>query len=637
MDEKHQTKEPEYILADEKEREEFLSHIGNFSSPERELFHKLAAAWQPLIPWERFVANAGLGISAGMQDLERLLNKLRTARIGLITTRYKEGSRHRQGIILARENSKRFWAAMVDEAFESLYESISHPLPLEGNLKEEGIDVPDHYLTTLDSEGIVHAMSPDSSEERAIYRIPSLEGEHLIVTSSNIRRFIGIAIAKIRYHLQSTNLLSETARVLDTSLMDIKNQVQNREPSFWLSFTGKVLQSRKVFASKGLKVGKSFYHCAQLLKLLIDGQIQDARKKKQEREERELDMKQLLEEMRQLEKPLCVQQEFTGRLEQFKEKYEDQFKDFQEAFYERFVKSQGKRTLPRIVIVDKGYIHRDRLYPHFYERFLDAASVLDQEYVDEMTRQLKTGNRNNSEIFYSKESFESDIESRVERIDSFVASLLKKPGMLGESIIHTAKQQKAAKTVDDLKDKLEAYFQPNSMRLKSYASVFALNLFEIFERAFTRLHVLHQLWIRITGKYESYKERYVGDYREDIRNRKQRGESLSQPTSRARRSSDTAEGGSPAERLARRTRTADASAGTASAGSGAGGGAGGRGAGAARRGRGSGRPSGAGTESPSRSSRRSAPPRKVERKPNPKHADDAWKDFSEGLSKLDDN
>ena len=76
-------------------------------------------------------------------------------------------------------------------------------------------------------------------------------------------------------------------------------------------------------------------------------------------------------------------------------------------------------------------------------------------------------------------------------------------------ILH-AKQNKLVKDVNELKQRLSVYFDPETMKPLPLYDWFNLRLLEIFEIAFERLPILRRIWIRLTGKYESFRSRYVG-------------------------------------------------------------------------------------------------------------------------------
>lgn len=501
-------KRPAYIDLGDREREEFLSQRGNFTPDERTIFRELAGSWEPRIDYDRFIKR--VRETGGAALVKSLMSKLYQARVGILRTKVIDGERRPVSLLLLEEGGFDFYFEALQEAFVNLNDSIVNPLPLASRLTEQGLEVPEGYVTTVDNEALAGCFKEKREEERKILGLNSLNGAVLLLPNNNLRTFINIAILKIRYYMSNTSLLESMAKYQDTSLMAIKQNLGGKEPSFWLNLTSTIVDKRKELqSSRNVSIDKDFYHAAYLLRRLVTAQIEEAKERKQQQKERELDLETVAMTIKRSETPLLDQGEVNEIIDRSAEKYGDDRDSFREEFYERYVHAKGKRSLPKVVMVDSMYIHRDNFYPVFLERFQVVGSELRRHYKEKMETELKAGGAGGNPVFFSHENFENDIRDEVERRDSFVSAVLSKPAVLAEAVILNAKQRKQVKSLDDLKKQLSIYFNPESMKLLDLPTVFNLSLGEIYDDAFEKLHILRRIWVRLTGKYNAVRDKYV--------------------------------------------------------------------------------------------------------------------------------
>lgn len=499
---------PAYINFDDREREEFLSQRGNFTPDERTIFRELVSVWEPRIDYNRFLKR--IRETGGPAQVASLMNKLRRSQVGLLRTQMVEGERKRVAILLLEEGSFDFYFEALQEAYVDITESIVNPLPLRSELQERGLSIPDSFVRTLENEMLVKLFKEKEQKERFIAGLTSLNHQELLVPSSHIRAFINVAMLKIRYFMNSSSLLELIGRYQDTSLMAIKQNLTGKEPQFWLSLSLTIVDNRKeIQASRNVSVEKDFFHAGYLLRRLITAQMEEAKARKRQEKEREIDLETVAMSIKEAESPLLDRNEVDAIINRLSDKYGEEIESLRQEFYEGYVQSKGKRSLPKVVVIDSFYIHRDNLYPVFIERFEVLARELRHYYKDKMLNELRRSAESGSAVFYSHENFENDIQDQIEGRDSFVASLLAKPGLLAEAMILNAKQKKQVKSMDDLKEQLSLFFNPESMKLLDLPTVFNLSLGEIYDDAFEELHILRRIWIRLTGKYNAVRDKYV--------------------------------------------------------------------------------------------------------------------------------
>ncbi|TVR70403.1 MAG: hypothetical protein EA427_05815 [Spirochaetaceae bacterium] len=506
--------QPKYVSFESKEREELLSQIGNFSPGERDVFHKLCQNWQEEIPYERFTRLLSGGEGGTAADLTSLMTKLRKDGWGILRTRTAEGSREKRGIILTEQNSTEFFSALLDEFFLDMLESIVNPLPLASMIEKVHGPVPRDVLQPVEPAELPAIMTADEPGEEQPegkpLSIQSLNSDALLITRGNLRTFMNVAILKMRYYLSNTTLLGLLAKLQNTSLLALKKGCAGKDIPFWLGLTRSVVSHTKEIESlRNVSVDANFYHVAWLLKNMIESQLTGAEEKKKRQEEENLDLEAIALAVKDAPEGLIDQVGLTRIIESQSEKYDDRMEEFREKFYQRFVREKGGAKLPKIVMLGQRYIHRDNIFPLFMEKFRVAEADLKPYFVHLMEQHLRTGNRRQDQTFFSTGSFEDAILEQVRQRSTFLAEIIGKPGILAEGMIHHLKQNKLVKDVEELRQRLALYFDPETMKPLPLHQWFNLRLVDIFERAFERLPVWQRIWIRITGKYESFRGRFI--------------------------------------------------------------------------------------------------------------------------------
>lgn len=501
--------QPEFVTYDTKQREELLSQTGNFSPGERDAFHKLCQSWQERIPYNRFVAVLDRGDGATASDVNSLMTKLRTDGYGLIRTRVHEGQRTRDAIILTDRFSRRFVSELLDEYFNDLYESVANSLPLYSVITDAFENFPTKELIYIPSDKLAKEYTNPDNPETPL-AIESIDNDRLLITRGNLRPCITVSMLKLRYYLTSTTLLELLARYLDTSLIALKKQVNDKDPQVWLAVTRKIVEKRKeIKAIRDVRVDENFFHAAWLLKRLLESQLAEAEQKKREAENRRVDMEAIVMAVKEAPEGWMIQEQLTHTIDGLTEKYGSEIDSFREEFYEKNVHARVKNSLPKIVNLDGTYIHRDRIFTVFLAHFRQAETDLKPYFISQMESQLRSGISSGDTTFVDLDSFDHAILEYIRKQTPLLATMIEKPGVLAEGTILHVKQNKLVKDVVELKQRLAVYFDPETLKPLPLHEWFNLRLLELFETAFERLPIWRRIWIRITGRYESFRGRYI--------------------------------------------------------------------------------------------------------------------------------
>ena len=501
---------PSYTQFDAKDREQFLSEIGNFTPLQREIFHTLCKTWQPEIPYSRLIAQISATVKNGPHEVDRLLEKLSEKKCGLITVRYVNGEPEPEKILLTTPGDCRYHFFRLTNELEAFYADRENHLPLETFLAEKGFRPPSACIEHLEEKDFSRVFDETVPEDYILYRVALSDGQGLLLPPGGGTRFINHCLSKMRESLIDTNLAGELARLLETSIADLKRRLETKDPLFWMDITKTVhLLKNDLRAGKRASVPEGFYQTAEVLSRLIECHLTTLKRRKMEKEERLKDMEALALQMEKEKDPLITHDRFNLLIGTLSDKYGDGFEEFRKEFFENFVEFKAQFKVPPVVFIGSHFLHRNNFYQVFLDRLFSLRGILEKNLILTMERLLRTGNRERKTVFFSRDNFETGILELINESDPILKEIFEKPRLLTEVTIYTQREKSKVKDMEIVKIELEKYFRIESMTLKSFSLILHLTIIDIFLQAFFRLPWWRQLWIRITGKFKSYQNQYM--------------------------------------------------------------------------------------------------------------------------------
>lgn len=504
--------QPSYTNFDNKGREGFLSQIGNFTPGERDLFHRLCRAWEPEIGYQRVLAAASSENANARTDLERLMSRLKSEGVGLISTQIKDGQRQPHTLLLCEKLEKRFFEKLVEEYLIDVLEDPAQQLPGIQFLKAQGVQIPEEYLDPIDFEQLASLTGEKDAAGRvegSLFLLPLGKDESYLITKSGVRRFASSALIKAQFLFQNSNLLAAGAALLNSSLMEMKKNIASRLPQFWIGLTKEVVAKRKQLeAHRKLSIPPGFFPLMLFLQRLIEAQVEAGKKAKQQDEERKLDLQAMAEEIRRAPSLALSDENFGNVLQGYKEKYGEGFENFKSEFEERYLKPAARANLSIILHLEKTYVHSDNLHSLFLSRINSIGPELQKIYLALMMVYIKNGGRMQDPCFTSPASMEDDIAEKIRNEDPLLFQLLQRPQAVAEAIINSSKKSNKVRSAEEMKLVLAGFFYPDQIRFKELAIICGIDLREIYQQAFMRLSILRQIIMRVTGKHESFNRQF---------------------------------------------------------------------------------------------------------------------------------
>lgn len=496
---------PEYVTADTKEREEFLSQHGNFTPGEREIFHFLCGQWQPRIPYGRISAGANLGLGNKKGEFLGLMAKLRKGRVGVLRTSTENGRRTEAYVVLASEGDIRFYSHLLDEETDRLAEEIPGMPPIEKIIAGRGVEIPDRHVRAFSYDEVVAAVDGRMAAPRMILRLPAAAGQAILLSPISIEAYPARSRDNLRALLSDSQLLSAVAKACDSSVGKLKTVLESDHASAWAGLTKCIFDARKALeTSETIAVPKALYAAAAVVHRVSVSRVSSDRERIKQEKERLQNLEVIAAEIRSGSRHVLRQSELDEVLEEYRAKYGTEFEDFRDEFYTRYTTPKERRNLAAIQPLGTLYVHRDNLYQVFLDRFQDAQADLYTYYLGLMGEFIRS--RDSREVFSSYQSFCNDIRARLPKVDEILGELFMKPFLLAEVIIYGEKKRRKVSSIDEVRTILARFFVSDQMELRDFAVIFELNMLELFETAHVQLPLLLQIWHKITGKYESLRE-----------------------------------------------------------------------------------------------------------------------------------
>lgn len=496
---------PEYINVDSMRREEFLSQIGNFASEHRKIFQSLCENWQPGINYSRFVTQNS-SIRFAEKDLLNLLSRLKTAKCGMLKHKCVNGDLKRNTIIITDIGNKSFYYHLVEDEIEISMLSSVHPMLTSASIREQGVTIPASFLEVLTPRNISKSFFKECRNEGRIFKIPTSEDDYFIATSGSLAPLITMSIKRIRDGLKNSNVLSYVAKLQSSAIMELKRDMATTDPGIWRKLTVTILDAKEEILQKSRTVNRDFFSACELIRFFSENELKDLEKKRAADIEIFDEMKALVHEIAHENSFFVDQTSLNKKLEKSIQKWPD----FKDKFYENFVKAKKKTQLPQVVYIGSKYIHRDNIYTYFVTTLAQFSVDLQIEYQKLMESLIRSNNKSNVSVFFSSENFRNSIREKINSWDPMMVVFLERPAVISEAVIHVAKKTMKVKDVNRIKSMLENYFEPGKLKFKALEVLFNLNVLDIFQYAFLRMPLWKQLFIRILGRYDSYRRTFTG-------------------------------------------------------------------------------------------------------------------------------
>jgi len=494
---------PAYIRFDKKQREEFLSQCGIVSPSHREMFHQLCQTWRPFIDFDSFTGARTGVVAHPVQETENLIARFKAAKMGLLTYKKNEkGERVPKDIVLCDEGHPRYWVHFVQDLIQQACDNPRNPYLTVGLLRSREILMPAGDIADLPptqiSKSSIEALAKG---EKLLFL--TLQGERLLASSQTITLLLAFSSAKLRFVLKNPEITAAASRLLNLSLSEVAKRLEDKESGFWRGLTETLLQHKDdLLADRRLHLDLAFFQAAELFHRYLTNQLEEVKRQKELAAERETDLRQV-EQLVLLDKDVLMPpEELEAHLKLlFKDKYGDQFEGLREEFFQTYVHTNQKASIPVILTLRSGMAHRNNLYRYFLKRFEGLLTLLYQEYRIKMDRRLRKVHGNAELDFLNKENLERSLLDWTAKTDPLVGELFGKPKVLAETIIHHGRANLGLVSVEDMRPSLERFFKPGVMVLKPYQEVYGLDVPRLYEESFKRLSVFVQFWRRLTGSY----------------------------------------------------------------------------------------------------------------------------------------
>ena len=500
--------QPDYVSFEPNAREELLSQIGSFSPLERTLFQRLCESWAPVIDRSRFLSRVG-GSDQEVGALDRLMSKLRSAELGLVTTDLVNEKRVPLGIVLTGKGDLAFHLNLLEEETRKLLDTGYRVLPSVSRLEQRKAVPPDYHVTDADSVALADAYLAESPED-AILRVRLLGEYRILTTSKTVRSLIADATRWLRSNLEERGFLEEVARIKNTGIMELKQRLGKNNPEFWLDLTRNMVQERSAIAFRNnLQENDELFQTAFLIMNFTEAQMGAAKARIENDTRVDEELTTLADAVEKVPGGRMGTEDFSLLVEQAQARLPTGAAEFSRRIASQTMTPRPRRKLPVVVNLAGVYVHRNRVRGVFESARSLAAERLREEYTDILEAFLRGRAPESGAVFGSRIDLDHDIQSRAGRQDPVLGELLVRPQLLAEAVIRDAKLRREGITTDELKDILAIYFNVTSSELLPASELFDLDLVGVFDAAFGRVNVFRQLILRLSGRHDSLRRNYV--------------------------------------------------------------------------------------------------------------------------------
>jgi hypothetical protein len=498
---------PEYFNFDQIQKEEFLSQLGNFNQEQRAIFHKLCEIWEPEIDYDRFIELGKNQFSFIQSHLTQLMQKLFNARCGLLKITAKQGSITNSQVILCERDSIRFFYYYLEnEYYYSLYSEDKFFITSKF-LENQEVHIPGSYVESLSLNDIGEGLVADNKDNVRIFLIKSENYDPIYATPATIAHLIHLSREKVKQLLKSSQLLTFISKTMGLMESEILKNIKDRDHSFWNKLCRTLMENKEDVAEKRRHIAPDYYPALSFVYAYTRNGLEEAERIRLDKQSQKDELISICQAIELGDEKFITQQELNDYLSHGISKWPD----FKDTFYDQCVKVKNKTSLPLIVNVGNGYIHRDHIYLTFRVELREAAIELKQHYLSLMDELLTSRRREGVNAFSSTDSFVHSIHENIKERFPLLSMLLDKPKILSESIIHWSKKRSNNPSADQVRVILAKFFEEDStLKFIRIDKMLELYQVELFKQAFDRLSLLRKIILRLFGRYDTMLESFNG-------------------------------------------------------------------------------------------------------------------------------
>jgi len=512
--------QPAYVSFDAKEREQLLSQIGDVSQPERQLFDRLCRMWEPRIPVAKLTAEADSPEKL-RGTLHKLVSRLRSQQLGLLRTETTPRGKEPTHVVLTNAGDLDFWRELLDE--ESIGSSLEArlELPTEERLEQWGLLPPQTHIQDADSGKLARAYAQPSAV-KLIYRLKLLDDCAIVFSTDAAKRLVSQAFATLRKEIEERGVTEELARLNNATITETKQQLQSKAPDVWLKLTKLLVKERPtVTYRKNLGPEAEIFQLAYLVMSFVEARIGLAQRSKDQRFKLDEQVQEIAKFVQAAPNGILQREQFERLIEEKRLEAGESAEELMTALQRRIFTPKVRRTLPQVIYMHGSYIHQDELKRVFEFSISQVRERVRNEYADLLEAFLRGRDSDIGEVLGSGERLNEDLVARIERLHPLLGEIIARPKVLAEAIVRDAKAHHGVKKPDQLRRFLTRYFNVETSQLLPLAEILSLDVVAALEAAYGKLNVFRQFVLRITGRYESIRGRYMKRF---ISTRKTRSE-----------------------------------------------------------------------------------------------------------------
>ncbi|MDC7219348.1 MAG: hypothetical protein PQJ59_05370 [Spirochaetales bacterium] len=496
---------PDFFKFDQIQKEEYLSQLGNFNQEQRAIFHKLCEVWEPEIEYNRFIELGKNQFSFIQSHLSQLMQKLFNARCGLLKVSLSQGHIGNNQVILCERDSIRFFYYYIENEFTYSLHSEDKLFITPKLLERQDIILPGKYVEPLGMNDISETLYHSAQDQVRIFLVKAENYDSLYVTPASIPHLIRLSREKIKVVVKSPQLLTYLSKTMGMMESEITKSLKDRDHSFWNKLSRCLIENKDEVADKRRHIHPEYYPAVSLLYAYTRNGLDEAERIRQDRQSQKDELVSVCQAIEMRSEKFLTQQELNDYLENGIKKWPD----FKNTFYEKCVKNKNKTSLPLIVNLGTGYMHRDHIYLTFRMSLQDAAIELKQYYLGIMDDILTSPRGGGVTVFATTDSFLLSIRERIKERYPLLDTLLDKPKILSEGILHWSKKRSSTPSADQVRKLLNKYYEEDStLRFKRLDKLLELYLQSLFMQAYSKLPVIRKVFLRLFGRYDSYLESF---------------------------------------------------------------------------------------------------------------------------------
>ena len=499
--------QPSYVKLNNMEQARFISQVGPFTSKEKNVFNFLCQRWEPMMEYDMLFYE--LGQDDLMASFGSLMAKLRRYAMGSIIYQTIDNRLEPGSILLCERFAAIFYTKLIDQSYQRIQMDFDIPFPVTSD-DDFSAAIEQKRVHKVEYEQLCSLLKREAPlPQEPLIGVATYFGRLMLLPTLNINLAVEMARAKLQSYFSDKRIIALFKR-LNHGFREqvLRTRPFELDPEFWLDACSRFLDRRSDFENVLPPPNESYYQAGLLIRRMARVLVDAKTESKVALLRRENDMSAILQNIREHGSPLLTAQQYRALFEKYRLEWGNDFEKTIKDFETKYYSPSPRRKLALLYRWGNGIIHSERVYDFCTSCIRDMSHQLDDEYIADLRRWLRSHTQSWHSAFDSLDGFEHSLRTSVQKRDRFLFMTLTNTELWSEIVVAGVRNIAKSHQKSEFNRRMRCYFEADLKTIKPFKHIFDLSLEDIFDRGFNGMNAWRRFILHIFGIHRNLKQRF---------------------------------------------------------------------------------------------------------------------------------